>query len=120
MRLNFRTLTKAISTFVVLCVLVLGMSFDVAAKDKGKGRNWGRSHNRGRHLGWTRGRRVGQFRRDDDNDRRRWRRMVRRDRRDDRRSWRRHRRSDRRSSWDDGRNWRRERYNQSGYWRNRY
>ena len=78
MRLNFRTLTKAISTFVVLCVLFLGMSFDVAAKDKDRGRNWGRSHNRGRHLGWTRGRRVGQRRRDDGSI---WRRLVRRDRR---------------------------------------
>jgi hypothetical protein len=99
--------------FVVLCVLVLGMSFDVAAKDKG--RRWGRGHDRGRHLGWTRGRRVGQNRRDDD-DRRRWRRFVRRERREDRRS----RRRDRRSDWDDDRNWRRERFRQSGYWRDRY
>lgn len=115
MRFEFRTVSRAISTLVVLCVLFLGMSLDVAAKDKG--RNWGRSHNRGRHLGWTRGRRVGQHRRDDDNDRSRWRRMVRRDRRDDRR---RHRRFDRRSSRDNMRAWQRTRYRQSGDWRNRY
>jgi hypothetical protein len=115
MRFEFRTVKRAISMLVVLCVLVLGMSFDVSAHDRG--RNWGRGHNRGRHLGWTRGRRVGQFRRDDDS---RWRRMVRRERRDDRRSWRRHRRSDRRSDWNNDRNWRRERFRQSGSWRDRY
>lgn len=116
MRFEFRTLSRAISTLVVLCVLFLGMSFDVSAKDKG--RNWGRSHNRGRHLGWTRGRRVGHYRRDD--DRSTWRRLVRRDRRDDRRSWRRDRRDDRRTYWDDDRNRRRSRYRQSGDWRSRY
>ncbi len=115
MRFEFRTVKRAISTLIVLCVLVLGMSFDVAAKDKG--RSWGRSHNRGRHLGWTRGRRVGQFRRDDDS---RWRRMVRRQRRAERRELRRQRRFERRSSWDSDRNWRRERFRQSGYWRDRY
>ena len=128
MRFEFRTLKRAISMLVVLCVLVLGMSFDVSAKDKGRrwgrdrdrGRDWGRSHNRGRHLGWTRGRRVGQRRRDDDNDRSRWRRLVRRDRRDDRRSWRRHRRDDRRTSWDNDRNWQRDRFRQSSRWRDRY
>ena len=118
MRFDFRTLTRAISTLVVLCVLFVGMALDVSAQRRG--RNWGRSHNRGRHLGWERGRRVGQRRRDD-NDRRRWRRHTRRDRRDDRRSWRRYRRDDRRrSSWDNNRNWQRSRYRQSSYWRNRY
>lgn len=117
MRPDFRTLSKAISTLVVLCVLFLGMGLDVSAKQRG--RNWERGHNRGRHLGWERGRRNGQWRRND-NDRRRWRRSVRRDRRDDRRSWRRHRRSDRRSSWDNNRNRQRARYRQSVYWRNRY
>jgi hypothetical protein len=101
MRFNFRTLSSAISTLVVLCVLFVGMALDVSAHDRG--RNWGRGHNRGRHLGWTRGRRVGHHRRDDDNDRRRWRRFARRERRDDRRDWRRHRQ--------------RERYRQSGFWR---
>lgn len=122
MRFEFRTLKRAISMLVVLCVLVLGMSFDVSAKDKGRrwgrdrdrGRNWGRSHNRGRHLGWTRGRRVGHYRRDDD-DRSSWRRLLRRDRRNERRN----RRFDRRSNWDGDRNWRRERYRQSSYWRYR-
>lgn len=117
MRFEFRTLTKALSTLVVLCVLVLGMSVDVAAKDKG--RRWGRGHDRGRHLGWTRGRRVGHHRRDD-NDGSRWRRLVRRDRRDERRSSRRHRRFDRRSSWDGNRDWQRSRFRQSSHWRNRY
>ncbi|MET0646824.1 MAG: hypothetical protein ABW208_09405 [Pyrinomonadaceae bacterium] len=116
MRFEFRTLKRAISTLVVLSVLFLGMSFDVSAKDKG--RRWGRGNDRGRHLGWTRGRRVGHHRRDDDNDRSRWRRLVRRDRRDDRRSWRRHRRSDRRSNWDNDRNWQRDRFRQSSRNRN--
>jgi len=106
MRVEFRTLKRAISTLVVLCVLFLGMGFDVSAQDRG--RNWGRSHNRGRHLGWTRGRRVGQHRRDDDNNRR-WRRQMRRDRRYDRRQLRRQRRFERRSNWE-GRNWQRERF----------
>jgi hypothetical protein len=90
MRIDFRTLKRAISTLVVLCVLFLGMGLDVSAKDHGRkwgrgherGRSWGRSHNRGRHLGWTRGRRVGQRRRDDGSI---WRRLVRRDRRVERR-----------------------------------
>ena len=115
MRFDFRTLSRAISTLVVLCVLFLGMGLDASAQKRG--RNWGRSHNRGRHLGWERGRRVGQHRRNDDNDRRRWRRSVRRDRRDDGRSWRRHRRNDRRTSWDNNRNWQRSRFRQSAGWR---
>ena len=112
MRFDFRTLSRAISTLVVLCVLFVGMGLDVSAHDRGRnrGRNWGRSHNRGRHLGWTRGRRVGQNRRDNNS---RWRRLIRRDRRRDRRY-------DRRTYFNDGRNLRRERYRQSGYWRNRY
>lgn len=105
MRLKFRTLSKAISTLVVLCVLFVGMALDVSAHDRG--RNWGRGHNRGRHLGWTRGRRTGQFRRGDD-DRSRWRRRARRERRQRRSEWR-----------DNDRNRRRERYRQSGYWRDR-
>jgi len=91
MKVEFRTLKRAISMLVVLCVLVVGMCLDVSAKDKG--RRWGRSHNRGRHLGWTRGRRVGQYRRDDDGSI--WRRLARRDRRSERRTLRRQRRYDR-------------------------
>jgi hypothetical protein len=113
MRVEFRTLKRAISMLVVLCVLVVGMCLDVSAKDKG--RKWGRGHNRGRHLGWTRGRRVGQHRRDDDGSI--WRRLVRRDRRNDRR---RQRRYERRSNWDHDRNWQGSRYRQSGDWRRRY
>jgi hypothetical protein len=109
MRFEFRTVKSAISTLVVLCVLVLGMSFNVSAQDRG--RNWGRSHNRGRHHGWSRGRRNGQVR-----HRSTWRHHVRRDRRFDRRQRRNDRRFDRRSRWDDSRN---RRYRQSGYWRNR-
>lgn len=104
MRSEFRTLTKAISTLVVLCVLVIGMSLDVSAQRRG--RNWGRSHNRGRHLGWTRGRRVGQRRRDHHGSTRR--RHVRRDRG-----------RDRRSSWNGNRDWQRSRFRQSSGWRNR-
>ena len=112
MRVGFRTLSKVISTFVVLCVLVLGMGLDASAQQRG--RNWGRSHNRGRHLGWTRGRRVGQHRRDDDNNRSRWRRTIRRERRDERRTLRRQRRYERRSSWDNNQNGQRGRFGQSG------
>lgn len=115
MRVEFRTLTRAISTLVVLFVLVLGASLDAAAQGNSR---WGRSHNRGRHLGWERGRRVGQFRRNND-DRRRWRRFVRRDRRDDRRMLRRHRRYERRTSWDNNRNRQWSRYGQTSRWRNR-
>ena len=118
MRVGFRTLSRVISTFVVLCVLVLGMGLDASAQQRG--RNWGRSHNRGRHLGWTRGRRVGQHRRDDDNSRSRWRRMIRRDRKNDRRTLRRQRRIERRTSWDNDRNLQRARFEQSSRRHNRY
>ncbi|HEY0172086.1 MAG TPA: hypothetical protein VGB98_13770 [Pyrinomonadaceae bacterium] len=101
MRFEIRTLSRTLSTLVVLFVLVLGASLDVLASQRGRGR----SHNRGRHLGWERGRRVGQHRRNDNNGRRRWRREVRRDRREDRRDRRRHRRIERRSSWDNDRSW---------------
>ena len=101
MRFEIRTLTRVISTLAVLFVLVFGASLDVAAQRRG--RDWGRSHNRGRHLGWERGRRVGHHRRD--NDRRRRHRTVRRDRRDDHRD----RRSVRRTSWNNDRNWQRSR-----------
>jgi len=67
------------------------MGLDTSAQNRG--RDWGRSHNRGRHLGWTRGRRVGQNRRDDGST---WRRLVRRDRRNERRTLRRQRRLERR------------------------
>ncbi len=107
MRFEFRTVSRAISMLVVLCVLVVGMSLDASAYQRG--RSWGRSHNRGRHLGWTRGRRVGQHRRDDDNNRR-WRRQMRRDRRYERRQLRRERRYERRSRWDGRRDWQRSRY----------
>ncbi len=86
MRTEFRTLTRAISTLVVLFMLVLGASLDTSAQGRS---SWGRSHNRGRHLGWDRGRR--------DNDRRFYRRALRRDRRMERRELRRQRRLDRRS-----------------------
>jgi len=99
MRLEIRTLTRALSTLAILFVLVCGASLDVLAQRRG--RDWGRSHNRGRHLGWERGRRVGHHRRDND-DRRRWRRLVRRERRNDRRIERRNRRIERRTSWDNG------------------
>jgi hypothetical protein len=83
MRFEIRTLTRALSTLVVLFVLVFGASLDVSAQRRG--RDGGRSHNRGRHLGWERGRRVGHHRRDNDDGSRR-RRFVRRNRRSDRRS----------------------------------
>lgn len=109
MRFEIGTLTRAISTLVVLFVLVFGASMDAMAQGNSR---YGRSHNRGRHLGWERGRRVGHHRRNDNNDRSRWRRLVRRerreDRRDDRREARRQRRTERRTSWNNNnRNWRR-------------
>lgn len=109
MRVEFRTLSRAISTLVVLCVLLLGMGLDASAQRRG--RDWGRGHNHGRHLGWTRGRRVGQMRRDNVN----WRRQMRRDRRHERRQ----RRWDRRSNWNNDRNWQGSRYRQSGSSRRR-
>ena len=114
MRFDFRTLSRAISTLVVLCVLFLGLGLDASARQRG--RDWGRSHNRGRHLGWTRGRRVGQYRRDDNNNWR-WRRLMRRDRRVERRTLRRQRRFERRSYWSDGRDWQGSRFRQSAGWR---
>lgn len=108
MRFEIRTPSRTLSTLVVLFVLVFGASMDVLASQRGRGRG----HNRGRHLGWERGRRVGHHRRDDD-DRRRWRRLVRRDRRDDRRDRRRHRRFVRRDSWDNDRSRQRSRFGRS-------
>ena len=103
MRLEIRTLSRALSTLALLFVLVFAASLDVAAQGNSR---WGRSHNRGRHLGWTRGRRVGQQR---NNNWRRWRRHeVRRDRRDDRRDRRHDRREDRRDRRDDRREHRRD------------
>ena len=113
MKVEFGTLKRAVSTLVVLCVLFLGMGLDASAHQRER-RDWGRSHNRGRHLGWTRGRRVGQHRRDD--DRRDWRRRARRERRSERRYDRRHRRSD----WENNRNREGSRYRQSGSRRSRY
>ncbi|HEX8285763.1 MAG TPA: hypothetical protein VF588_20570 [Pyrinomonadaceae bacterium] len=110
MRFEIRTASRAISTLVVLFVLVLGASLDTLAQ--GNSRR-GRSHNRGRHLGWERGRRVGQHRRDNDRSRRR--RIVRRERRQDRRENRRERRIGRRSSWDNNRDWQRSRFDRSNF-----
>ena len=90
MRFEIRTLTRALSTLALLFVLVFGASLDASAQGNSR---WGRSHNRGRHLGWTRGRRVGQNRRNDDGSI--WRRLARRDRRSERRTLRRQRRYDR-------------------------
>lgn len=111
MKVEFRTLKGAISTLVVLCVLFVGMAMNVSAQRRG--RNWERSHNRGRHLGWTRGRRVGQHRRD--NNRWDWRHRVRRNRRVERRQ----RRFERRSSWSNNQNWQRDRFRQTSNWRRR-
>jgi|SRR5919107_3760426 hypothetical protein len=100
MRLEIRTLPRAISTLAVLFVLVLGASVDTFAQGNSR---WGRSHNRGNHYGWTRGRRVGQ--QDDNND---WR-MRRRERR-------REYRADRHENWRERRL--RERFERHSY--NRY
>ena len=84
MRFEIRTPLRAMSTLVVLFVLVFGASLDAYAQGNSR---WGRSHNRGRHLGWERGRR--------NNDRRLFRRQLRRERRLERRELRRDRRQDR-------------------------
>jgi hypothetical protein len=94
MQSQFRTLARAISTLVVLFVLVSGASLDTRAQGNSR---WGRSHNRGRHLGWDRGRHRNNSTWD-------WRRARRRDRRVDRREIRRDRRELRR----DRRDWRRD------------
>src|SRR3954469_19626315 len=107
MKVEFRTLSRVMSTLVVLFVLFLGMGLNASAQERG--RDWGRSHNRGRHLGWERGRRVGQYRRDDSN----WHNRVRRERRLERRAL----RSQRRSNWNNNQNWQRSRYRQSDNWR---
>src|SRR4051812_3133901 len=102
MRFEIRTLSRAISTLALLFVLVFGASLEASAQGNSR---WGRSHNRGRHYGWTRGRRVGQ--RDNNNN---WR-MRRRENRREIRSDRRELRSDRRELRQDRReNWR-ERHN---------
>ena len=111
MRSKIRTVSKALSTLVALLVLVAGASLEASAQ--GRGRDWGRSHNRGNHYGWTRGRRTGQNR-DDFNWRRRLaRREIRRDRRELRRDRRDYRRDVRRSRYT--------RYNRNtNYFRTRY
>jgi len=91
MRFEIRTLSRVISTLVVLFVLVCGASLDVLAQGRGRGR----THNRGRHLGWERGRRVGHHRRA--NDGTLLGRVLRRDRKAQRRAIRRQRRLERRS-----------------------
>jgi hypothetical protein len=100
MRSKIRTLSRAISTLVVLFVLVMGASLDASAQGNSR---WGRSHNRGRHLGWTRGRRVGQQRNNN------WTRWRRRENRREIRSDRRELRSDRRELMRDRRENRRDR-----------
>jgi hypothetical protein len=88
------------STLALLFVLVVGASLDASAQGNSR---WARSHNRGRHYGWTRGRRVGQ----QSNNwrmRRENRREIRSDRRElrsDRRELRQDRRENRRDRRDD-------------------
>ena len=97
MRFEIRTVSRAISTLALLFVLVLGASLEASAQGNSR---WGRSHNRGRHYGWTRGR-VGQ----QNNNRR----MLRRENRREIRSDRRELRSDRRELRQDRRENRRDR-----------
>lgn len=85
MRSKIRTLSRAMSTLVVLFVLVFGASMVASAQGNSR---WARRHNRGNHYGWTRGNRVGQ-----QNN---WWRMRRRENRREIRSDRRELRSDRR------------------------
>src|SRR3954464_4803276 len=87
MRSKINTLLKAMSTLVVLFVLVFGASMNASAQGNSR---WGRSHNRGNHYGWTRGRRVGQQRNS------RWWRMHNRQNRQEIRTDRRELRHDRR------------------------
>ena len=106
MRFEIRTLSRAISTLVVLFVLVLGASLNTFAQGNSR---WGRSHNRGNHYGWARGSRVGQ--QNNYNSWRMRRREQRREIRSDRRDFRNDRRelrSDRRELRQDRRDRRRE------------
>lgn len=102
MRFEIRTVSRAISTLALLFVLVVGASLEASAQ--GNSRR-GRSHNRGNHYGWTRGRRVGQQRKAN------WLRLHRRENRREIRSDRRELRSDRRELRQDRRENRRERHN---------
>ncbi|MFL6282400.1 MAG: hypothetical protein ACJ74Q_04465 [Pyrinomonadaceae bacterium] len=89
------------STLALLFVLVVGASLDASAQGNSR---WARSHNRGRHYGWTRGRRVGQQSNDWRMRRRENRREIRADRRElrsDRRELRQDRRENRRDRRDD-------------------
>ncbi|MCA1632922.1 MAG: hypothetical protein LC802_04170 [Acidobacteria bacterium] len=91
MRFEISTLKRTISALAVVVMLVFGASADAWAHVK-----HGKKHkqNQGRHLGWERGRRVGQHRRDDNNWNQR-RRQARRHWRDERSDLRRHQRSER-------------------------
>ncbi len=44
---------------VVSQSIVAEMAQDQIVEVKSGGRGWGRSHNRGRHLGWSRGKHMG-------------------------------------------------------------
>jgi hypothetical protein len=58
MRSEIRTLLRAISTLVVLFMLVFGASMEASAQRR-RARILGTRHDNGRHLGWTRGRHRG-------------------------------------------------------------
>ena len=91
MRFEISTLKRTISALALVVMLVFGASADAWARgDHGKKHK----QKQGRHLGWERGRRVGQHRRTNNNWNRR-RRQVRRHWGDERRDLRRHQRSER-------------------------
>jgi hypothetical protein len=97
-----RKFFNATLALVFGALLVFGSAFDAQGQGRRGSRVWDRydRHDRGRHLGWERGRRVGLRRRAERRTRREWRR--------DRREWRRERRQDRRAlrrdRWRDRRN----------------
>ncbi|HZI17924.1 MAG TPA: hypothetical protein VEY09_04945 [Pyrinomonadaceae bacterium] len=110
MSLLIRRLCGSALALGFAALLAFGSALDAQGQGRRGSRVWDRNdrHDRGRHLGWERGRRVGHRRRAerrDRRDRREWRR-DRRDWRRDRRELRRDRRQDRRER---RREWRRDR-----------
>jgi hypothetical protein len=94
-----RRLLGSALALVFAALLAFGSAFDAQAQGRRGSRVWDRNdrHDRGRHLGWERGRRVGLRRQAERRERRRDRREWRRDRREMRRDRRQERRAVRRS-----------------------
>ena len=95
MGFGISTLKRTISALVVGLLLFVGMIVPTEAQ-KRHGKRFDRD-DRGRHLGWTRGRHLGRRNRDANRDRRLRRRELSRHWRDERRALRLHQRDERRT-----------------------